>query len=355
MKIGDNVRFLNDVGGGVVTGFQGKNIVLVEDQDGFDVPTPIHEVVVIETDNYNTPRAKSVSKKKEHSARESERAPEKREIRSEEPDLSQVYETKEGDELNVYLAYVPDDVKAITTTPFTAYLVNDSNYFMYYTYCAAEGKAWQVRSHGLLEPNSKYLLEEFEKKDLNDLTRVSIHLVPFKLNKSFAMKQAMSVELRIDIVKFYKLHSFSDSDFFDEPALQYEVIRHDHPVKEMMVTPEEIKMAICKKEDAKPRRKRIGSPKKELIEVDLHSHELLETTAGMSNADILNYQLEQFNKVMQEQIKHKGQKIVFIHGKGNGVLRKAVLDELRRKYKQCASQDASFAEHGFGATLVIIH
>ena len=28
MKIGDKVRFLSEVGGGVVTGFQGKNIVL---------------------------------------------------------------------------------------------------------------------------------------------------------------------------------------------------------------------------------------------------------------------------------------------------------------------------------------
>ena len=35
MKIGDKVRFLSEVGGGVVTGFQGKNIVLVEDADGF--------------------------------------------------------------------------------------------------------------------------------------------------------------------------------------------------------------------------------------------------------------------------------------------------------------------------------
>lgn len=53
MKIGDKVRFLSEVGGGVVTGFQGKNIVLVEDADGFDIPMPINECVVIETDDYN--------------------------------------------------------------------------------------------------------------------------------------------------------------------------------------------------------------------------------------------------------------------------------------------------------------
>ena len=34
MKIGDKVRFLSETGGGVIAGFQGKNIVLVEDEDG---------------------------------------------------------------------------------------------------------------------------------------------------------------------------------------------------------------------------------------------------------------------------------------------------------------------------------
>ena len=41
MKIGDKVRFLNEVGGGTVAGFQDKNTVLVRDEDGFDVPVLI--------------------------------------------------------------------------------------------------------------------------------------------------------------------------------------------------------------------------------------------------------------------------------------------------------------------------
>ena len=47
MKIGDKVRFLSEVGGGKVAGFQGKNIVLVEDEDGFQMPMLINEVVVV--------------------------------------------------------------------------------------------------------------------------------------------------------------------------------------------------------------------------------------------------------------------------------------------------------------------
>ena len=48
-------------------------------------------------------------------------------------------------------------------------------------------------------------------------------------------------------------------------------------------------------------------------------------------------------------------KIVFIHGNGDGVLRKSILQELKYKYKNYESQDASFREYGFGATMVIIH
>ena len=45
MKIGDKVRFLSEVVGGRVSGFQGKDIVLVEDEDGFEIPTSVRDVV----------------------------------------------------------------------------------------------------------------------------------------------------------------------------------------------------------------------------------------------------------------------------------------------------------------------
>ena len=53
MKIGDKVRFLSESGGGVVAGFQGNKIVLVEDEDGFQIPTAINDVVVVEQDDYS--------------------------------------------------------------------------------------------------------------------------------------------------------------------------------------------------------------------------------------------------------------------------------------------------------------
>ncbi len=375
MKIGDKVRFLSEVGGGVVTGFRGKNIVLVEDADGFDIPMPMNECVVIETDDYNIPIAavKVVQKKRveEEPARPAVSAAKHEAVggntvveeplrRVEKPQIS-VYrqpEIKGGDVLNVFLAFVPEDVKAVSTTSFETYLVNDSNYYLYYTYLLVEGKARTVRSHGLIEPNTKLLLEEFEKSELNDRERVAMQLIAFKDKRSFVMKPAVAVEIRIDTVKFYKLHTFQETDFFETPALVYDIVKDDCPAKQVYVSAEEIQDALMQKKvadaPAKPQTivKRRG--KNDIIEVDLHIGELLDDTRGMSNSEILNYQLDKFREVM-EQYKHKReQRIVFIHGKGDGVLRRAVLDELKRKYAACKAQDASFQEYGFGATMVTI-
>lgn len=57
---------------------------------------------------------------------------------------------------------------------------------------------------------------------------------------------------------------------------------------------------------------------------------------------------------MQQNIRYIGQKIVFIHGKGEGVLRQAIMKELNHRFKGHDVQDASFREYGFGATQVTI-
>ena len=71
MNIGDKVRFLNTTGGGKIAGFQGKDLVLVCDDDGFEIPTLRSEIVVVETDNYNLVR-KPVPSKERASTSESD-------------------------------------------------------------------------------------------------------------------------------------------------------------------------------------------------------------------------------------------------------------------------------------------
>ena len=211
-----------------------------------------------------------------------------------------------------------------------------------------------MRCHNLVEPQTKLYLETINKIGLNDLEHLRFQGFAYK-QIQFDAKPAMDIELKINPTKFYKLHSFRENDYFDEDAMLVTIVKNDVMDLGMLIDPQQLQKAISEKkhEEKKP----VSKPQNQkpaIIEVDLHISQLIDNTNGLSRADMLNYQLEKFNKVMQENLKRKGQKIVFIHGKGDGVLRKALLQELKYKYKNYQSQDASFREYGFGATMVTI-
>lgn len=362
MKIGDKVRFLSEVGGGIVTGFQDKHTALVQDADGFDIPMPVRECVVIETDDYNIAKVNTGTFDKGKLKGQKPAAVKRHEEEEDEHPVTFVpkpVERREGEKLNVLLAFVPMNPKEMTTTAFEAYIVNDSNYYVNFLYMSAEGANWRVRFQGIAEPNTKLFMEEFDRSELNGLERVCVQCMAYKQDKTFMMKPVAQVELRVDTVKFYKLHTFRDSDFFEEPALLYDIIKDDVPARQVFVNAEQLQDALLKKAsderaEVRPARKH-EQPKNQVLEVDLHINELLDNTNGLSHKDMLDCQLKEFRRVMDENLKNKGRKIVFIHGKGEGVLRSELLKELKRVYKNCTWQDASFREYGFGATMVIIH
>ncbi len=341
IKIGDKVRFLNSIGGGVVRRFISKDMVSVEEDDGFEMPILIKECVLIaDAGEVTADNSKNLSDKVNKSL--------------ERPVA--VRETKTGERLNFHLAFIAGNDRALSTSDFDAYFVNDSNYWLFFTYMSRVGANWETRFAGMVEPNMKMHLERFGKDVLNDMDRVCIQGVAFKRDKDFQLKQPVNVEIKIDTVKFYKLHSFKTNDFFDENALIYSVIKEDEPQRPVDVSPNELEKALKEKRaiDNKSVAPKNAKIRNGIVEVDLHIDELLDTTAGMNSADMLAHQIDEFNKVINTYKHLKGQKIVFIHGKGDGVLRKAILDELKKRYPRYTSQDASFREYGYGATMITI-
>ncbi|MCE5206636.1 MAG: DUF2027 domain-containing protein [Porphyromonadaceae bacterium] len=352
LETGDKVRFLNTVGGGVIKGFLNKQLVIVEDEHGFEVPILISECVVVESAGNeklgHTPENKETVAEKDH-------APSLPEVKVSAHDT--VQETSEGEEITACLAFLPTDVKNLSTSTYECYFVNDSNYYLFFNYMSRENNSWKSRYSGSIEPNTKIFLEEFDKTTLNEIEKVSVQFIAFKHQKPFRFKNPCSVELRIDTVKFYKLHSFRENDYFEDDALLYFIMQNDVPEREMLVSAGDLERAIREKKsgESRPRIQRIEKKEKDQpIEIDLHAGALLDTTAGMNNADLLEYQLRKFNEVMTSHINNKNKKIVFIHGKGDGVLKNAILKELKTKYPKCYFQDASFQEYGYGATMVTI-
>ena len=354
MRIGDKVRFLNEPGGGRVSGFKDKNIVLVEDEDGFEVPMLLNEVVVIGNENYDTQHVVEMKQKSKAVEILVDNEPAERPVT-----FKPMPEQRKGGELlSAYLAFVPIDPKELSQTRFESYFINDSNYYLRFTYLTAEGNSWQLRSTAEVEPNTKLFLDEFGRDQLNELEHVCMQVMAYKREKPFMLKPAIDVQFRVDTVKFYKLHAFQQNDFFEQPALIYTIIEKDQVAKPLFVDPRQLKQQLFQKKGqeisasrplVRPSEKNNGT-----IVVDLHADEILETTKGMEAVDILNYQLDVFRKKLQEYASKKGTRIVFIHGKGEGVLRQAIIHDLRYRFKQYTYQDASFQEYGYGATQVTI-
>ena len=87
-----------------------------------------------------------------------------------------------------------------------------------------------------------------------------------------------------------------------------------------------------------------------VMEVDLHIEKLVKSKSGMSNADILNKQLDIAQHKVNFAIKNRIPKIVFIHGVGEGVLKEELV-RLFRRYS-LRFEDASYQKYGLGATEV---
>ena len=355
VKIGDKVRFLNSVGGGTVKAFQGKNMVLVEDESGFDFPVATGECVVIGSSDASLRNGSPAVDRSVMSTKAGIS-----EVKPADEQAFAITETPEGERLNVWLAYLPVNPKALTQSEYECYFINDSNYYLYFNYMFKQNTSYTSRFHGLVEPNTKVFVEAFPRNDLNDMERVCVQFIALKKDKPFTLKNTFSVDLRIDTVKFFKLHCYTENDYFDEPALLVPVVQSDVPEKTLLVSAAEVResMMLHKKQNDAQRPKPAAVQQKtsepQIIEVDLHIGQLLDTTQGLTSADILNYQLNVFRETLKRYAGKRGQQIVFIHGKGEGVLRTAIEKELKTHYKAYTFQDASFQEYGFGATLVKI-
>ncbi|WP_334058598.1 Smr/MutS family protein [Polaribacter sp. P097] len=106
--------------------------------------------------------------------------------------------------------------------------------------------------------------------------------------------------------------------------------------------------------DSKSKKSLFTKTKNEVIlEVDLHINQLVKSTRGLDNYDMLNLQLSTAKRKIEYAISKRISKIVFIHGVGEGVLR-AELTSLLNRYP-VKYYDASYKKYGLGATEVYIY
>lgn len=326
IRIGDIVRFLTEKLEGKVTGIISNTTVNVfVDEYGFEIPASIHDLVVIHTDSATSSGHENTQKQ---------------------------VSIQSADTL--YLAIVPDNFNNLAASRFELFLVNDTMQTCLYSVSFRKDDKYTGIIAGNCLSDTAASIGSYSLKDIdNTVKAIRIQAVFFQKGTT-QPKEPVDAEIKINTTSLCKSGAYKHARWFNS-------ISQLRPLLKEYVEPEEvdahqIQQAIREKKNidtpapSQPTPTVTGN----IVEIDLHAHEILETTAGMDNKDILQYQLDLFHETMEKYKLRRGQKIVFIHGKGEGVLRQRILWELEHKYKRHHHQDASFKQYGFGATMVTI-
>ncbi|GAA3590354.1 DNA mismatch repair protein MutS [Flavivirga amylovorans] len=116
--------------------------------------------------------------------------------------------------------------------------------------------------------------------------------------------------------------------------------------------------AVVSEKEQPSKRKQVKTRAKDryepTMEIDLHINQLVRSPKGMSKHDILTLQLDTAKRQLEFAIKKRIQKIVFIHGVGEGVL-KVELEYLFGRYNNIKFYEANYQKYGLGATEVYIY
>lgn len=344
IKKGDKVRFLNAVGGGTVTSVINKTMVNVEDDNGFEMPTLISELVVIE-------ELFSPNPKNKFSSNNSQETKTEKAIKNDMPKSEPKY-IAGRDNPDFYMAFVPQNDANPVEGELKVYLVNNSNNFVLYNYSHYANKNFRSVESGKMNPNSKRYMESFSRFNLNELPDFQFQLIFFK-EESAQLEKPLVKSMKLNPVKFYRQNSYVKTRYFTQNAMVISLLENETETEDVLeINEKELAQSLTEKDNIQPVVKKVITP--DLVEVDLHIHELLEDTRGLSNHEMLEIQMGRFRNEIETAIQNNVRRIVFIHGIGNGTLKQELRKELSTKYKKYYFQDASFKEYGYGATMVIL-
>lgn len=407
IKVGDTIRYLNASGGGVVKRIE-RGVAWVEGPDGFELPTPIHECVVVDSRDTFVPAYKPpVVKRQEPVAQQTKSdapaaAPATPEVVEDaEQDLSFVaplskgpwFDRSGGEQLQVHVAYLPVSYEHFGQSPYETYLINESNYHLLFTYSTTTPVGgYKLRSAGVLEPDMRVLVEEFDASEINDHAVSHFQFIAYKPERTYRSMSPVERQVRMDVVKLAKRHAFRENPFFDEDALVIPVLEaydgsQQAPAEEPQPapsrsgalpqraikqkkpaeTPQRASQQANQKASQKPTKQSAPQPQPErkqpdppaapeqtIEKVGLEAERILPNATGMTPHEVLLYQLKNFRRELDKRLERRGSKVIFIHGAGQGVLHQLIINRIEQDYPMVQYRDVTFDGFPMGAIEVTI-
>jgi hypothetical protein len=312
LRIGDRVSFLNEKGGGIITGLRPPDTVLVTMEDGLEIPYEEDQLVLVQRELLR-------------GSREGVGAP----VNTRETGKS-VYLVIEGFEEG--------------TPDFRIHLVNATHYTLAFSYSVTEEENCALISSGEAGPFQRLLLRKVKPEYFREYPEHRFECLFFGRG-SFQPHSPLSVLLKINEKILEKTQRISHNGFGGPVAV--------FMVDEMKDNAADPYYSL---QSSKPEKPAVSIKKKERLEekeVDLHIEELVDNLRGLSNHQILKIQLDRFEMELDAAIANGLKKITFIHGVGNGRLKQEILAILKNT-EGIEFYDAAYRKYGFGATEVKI-
>ncbi|NEM99031.1 Smr/MutS family protein [Pontibacter burrus] len=314
MNVGDRVRLMSGREEGIITRILDNNIVEVAIDNDFTIPVARREIVVIAAEENKYMRTDDVV---EAPTRRQPPAP--------------VFSAQ-----GIYLAMVHQSEELLAAT-----IVNNTDYDLLFTTGEERNNQYRGLQNDKLAPKTTRVISHYHLKDFEKWPGLVVQFLQHR-NGAPALFEPVTKRVQFRANSFYKSKKTA-------PVINKEAYLFQLDTKPTTIDPDKIKEQLAEIAEQKETNYKLQAPEHE---IDLHIEKLTEDHSGMSNSAMLKLQLETFQDALDRAMASNMHEIVFIHGAGNGILRKEIQKILSRTPGIKFFEDARKEKFGYGATLV---
>ncbi len=352
-KVGDRVIFLNETGGGMVTSIIDSKLVKIETDDGFEMPVLIKDLIPDYRNKEREASSAAFYPPKQKEVPKEEDTPEK-----EESPVSHINPWGEAkEEEGFYLLFEPHEQQWILTGDMDVLLLNHTPFDILYNLFLERDNKPEGIDYGSVPSESKIILDTITRDEIDNWLRGIVQIMIHETNPRKIFFPIHSV-IDIRANRFFKEGSYQSNTLTNGKAL-ISVIALRKTFREATANPELQKFdvepektgIVVKRE--KPFIEKFRTDNGEAI-VDLHIGEIVDNIAGLDSRDMFQLQMNHFRKTLESAIAEGFRKVTFIHGVGNGILKNAIIKELK-EYENLEGAAASIIKFGVGALEVSIN
>jgi hypothetical protein len=169
LKTGDRVKFLNDVGGGVLISFLDKTKGIVRTTDGFEIPVMLNQLIADSGNFPSEEKPEKYEKPEKQSKKEETTSPPK------DSPATDAIKVLNNDE-EICFAILPKP----QSSDLFAYMINNSSYNIHYVISIHGEEEILLFDQGSMDSGTQMKIRKFIPENLNQIMRFDIQVLLYK-------------------------------------------------------------------------------------------------------------------------------------------------------------------------------